>query len=79
MEASSGVVGEVNSRIAEASRVFGSLRDCIYCIRLTMGSKRMMYISVVLGVLLYGAETWAPTEDLVVKLDRFHQRCVHCI
>ena len=75
MEASSGVVGDVNSRIARASRVFGSLRDCINCIRFTMGTKRMMYLSVVLEVLLYGAETWAPTEDLV---DRFHQRCVQC-
>ena len=79
MEASSGVVGEVNSRIAQASRVFGSLRDCINCIRFTMGTKRMMYLSVVLGVLLYGDETWVPTEDLVVKLDRFHQHCIQCI
>ena len=32
-----------------------------------------------LGVLLYGAETWAPTQDLVGKPDRFHRSCVHCI
>ena len=28
----------------------------------------MVYQSIVLGVLLYGAEIWAPTQDLVGKL-----------
>ena len=39
---------------------------------LTLETKRMVYRSVVLGVLLYGAETWAPTQELVSRLDRFH-------
>jgi len=43
---------------------------------LTLDTKRMVYRSVVLGVLLYGVETWAPTQELVSKLDRFHRRCV---
>ena len=38
-----------------------------------------MYQSVVLGVLLYGAEAWAPTQELVRKLDCFHRHCVCCI
>ena len=46
---------------------------------LTLETKRMVYRSVVLGVLLYGAETWAPTQELVSKLDRFHRHCVHSI
>ena len=46
---------------------------------LTLETKRMVYRSVVLGVFLYGAETWAPTQELVSKLDRFHRRCVHSI
>ena len=46
---------------------------------LTLETKRMVYRSVVLGVLLYGAETWAPTQELVRKLDCFHRRCVRCI
>ena len=29
---------------------------------LTLETKRMVYQSVVLGVLLYGAESWAPTQ-----------------
>ena len=39
---------------------------------LTLETKRMMYRSVVLGVLLYGAETWAPTQELDSKLNWFH-------
>ena len=39
----------------------------------------MVYRSVVLGVLLYGAEAWAPTQELVRKLDFFHRCCVRCI
>ena len=73
VEACGGVVGEVSCRIAQASRAFGSLRDSVFnAPDLTMETKRMVYRSVVLGVLLYGAETWAPTQELVGKLDRFH-------
>ena len=39
----------------------------------------MVHRSVVLGVSLYGAETQAPTQELVSKLNWFHQRCVHRI
>ena len=61
VEACGGVVGEVSCRIAQASRAFGSLRDSVFTASdLTMETKRMVYRSVVLGVLLYGAETWAP-------------------
>ena len=34
---------------------------------------------MVLAVLLYSAETWAPTQELIGKLDWFHRRCVCCI
>ena len=46
---------------------------------LSLETKRLVYCSVVLGVFLYGAETWAPTQVLVRKLEWFHRRCVHCI
>ena len=32
-----------------------------------------------MGVLLYIAETWAPTQDFVGKVDQFHCRCIRCI
>ena len=80
VEACDGVAGEVRCRIAQASRAFSSLLDSVFAASdLTLETKRMMYRSVVLGLLLYGAETWAPTQELVSKLDRFHRRCVCCI
>ena len=55
-----GIVGEVSCRIAQASRAFGILRDSVFTASdFIIETKRMMYRSVVLGVLLYGAETWA--------------------
>ena len=66
MEACDGVVGEVGCRIAQASRAFGNLHDSVFAASdLSLETKRMLYQSVVLGVLLYGAETWAPTHELV--------------
>ena len=60
-------------RLAQASRAFGSLRDSVFAASdLSLEMKRLLYQSVVLGVLLYGAETWAPTQELVGKLDQFH-------
>ena len=46
---------------------------------LSLETKRLVYCSVVLGVLLYGVETWAPTQVLVRKLEWFHRHCMHCI
>ena len=80
IEACGGVVSEVNCRIAQASRAFSSLRDSVFTASdLTLETKRMVYRSVVLGVLLYDGETRAPTQELVSRLDRFHQRCVRSI
>ena len=46
---------------------------------LTLETKRLVYHSVMLGVLLYGAETGAPTQVLVKKLEWFHRHCIRCI
>ena len=54
-----------------------SLQCCAF--DLSLETKRQVYFSVVLGVLLHGAETWAPTQVLVRKLEWFHRRCVGCI
>ena len=64
--------GEVSCRIAQASRAFGSLRDSVFnASDLIMETKRMVYRSVVLGVLLYGAETWAPPRSWWVSWTDF--------
>ena len=54
VEARGGMVAEVSNRIAQASRAFDSLRNSVFTASdLTLETKRMVYRSVVLGVLLY--------------------------
>ena len=53
--------------IAQASKIFGEL--CNSARDLSIETKRLVYQSVVLGILLYSAETWAPTQVLVKKRD----------
>ena len=63
----------------QASKIFGSICSAI-AISLDFSlEKRFLYHSVVLRVLLYGAETWTPTQVLVEKLELFQWCCVHCI
>ena len=69
VEATSGMTGQVRHRIVQASRTFGSICNTVFMDGyLNLKTKRLVYHSVVLGVLLYGAETWTPTQVLVKKL-----------
>jgi hypothetical protein len=53
---------DVNARIQQASRAFGSIRSCIFSNSvITMRVKAAVYAAVVLSVLLYGCEAWALT------------------
>ena len=71
---------EVSSRLAKAARVFGSLRKPILELRgLTIQMKRMVYKSIVLGTLLYGAETWAVKAEHLRKLNVVHRACIRSI
>ena len=68
MEASGGVTGEISCRIAQASGAFGNLRDPVFTTSdWTMETKRMVYRSVVLEVLLYGAEPGPPPRIWLVS------------
>ena len=42
-------------------------------------TKTLVYNAVVLGVLLYGSETWTTTRNITRKLDSFHNRCLRGI
>ena len=42
-------------------------------------SKRLVYLSVVLGLLLYGSKMWAIKSRTMHKLETFHNRCMWCI
>ena len=70
IEARGGMTGEVDRQIAQASKAFGELHNSVFLAGdLSLETKRLFYQSVVLGVLLYGGETWAFTQVVVKKLD----------
>ena len=80
VSSSGGIEGEVRERIGHSSRVFGMLRKAVFQDSdLSVSSKRLVYMSVVLGVLLYGSETWAIKSRTMHKLEAFHNRCMRCI
>ena len=80
LEASGGVMAEVSERIAKASKAFGALKEPIFKNSdLSCKTKCCVYKSVVLGVLLYGSETWTTKRASTKKLEVFHNRCLRSI
>ena len=80
IEANGSVQREVENRISKASRVFGALKRPVFADKdLSLATKRLLYCAIVLGVLLYGAETWPVKRDNSRKLEVFHNRCLRSI
>ena len=70
------ILKDVESRITRASRAFGALRRPVFMDNdLYLKTKQLVYCSVVLEELLYGAETWAMKRDAARKIEVFHNRC----
>ena len=68
---------DVVSRIKAASCAFGALKKCIFTsTSISFGVKKSVYESLILAILLYGAEHWCLTEAIYRKLRVFHARCV---
>ena len=66
MEATGRMAGEIDCRIVLVSKVFGSLHSAVFMAHdHSVETKRLVYCSVMLGVLFYGAEMWALTPVLV--------------
>ena len=64
-----------------AAAAFGTLRKWVFgqnfgSKSLPFASKGKVYQSLVLGILLYGCESWVLTAHLRQKLNAFHNRCV---
>jgi len=69
IEACGWVSGEINHRIIQASKFFAHLSSLVFLAQdLGLETKRLVYQSMVLCVLLYGAESWAPTQVTARKL-----------
>ena len=53
---------------------------CVYlCYSLSLVTKKVVYQAVVLGVLLYAAETWPAKQRDIRRLEGFHHRCLRSI
>ena len=70
---------EVDRRLASASCAFGALRCVFNTPGLSIGTKKMLYETCVLTVLLYGAECWPVLRRDEIHIDNFHHQCLRCI
>ena len=80
VEAHGELMKDAEGRIGRASRAFGSLcRPVFHDGNLSLKTKRMVYRSPVLGVLLYGTEMWATKRTVSKKVESFNNKCLRCI
>ena len=71
---------EVEARIKSASAAFASMRLQSFSSKYVKPAhKAQTYESIVMGLLLYGSETWSLTEQLKTRLRSFHHRCVRAM
>ena len=71
---------EVNRRLAGASRAFGALCHAVFNdSNLTITTKRKVYQSCVLSVLLCGCECWTTLRKQLNSLNAFHHRCIRTV
>jgi len=56
---------------------FGALRKPIFESRhISLQTKKVVYVTLIVNLLLYGADCWCLTEDLFDQLRSFHHRCI---
>ena len=70
---------EVDRCLASATRAFGALRCVFITPGLSIRTKKMLYETCVLTVLLYGAECWPVLRRDEIRIDNFHHQCLRCI
>ena len=65
------------SRLKAATGAFGSLRDSVFNSKFIRPyAKKIVYLTLVVNLLLYGSESWCLTEKLLHRLNCFHNRCI---
>jgi hypothetical protein len=72
---------DVRQRLRSAAATMGQLKQTLFCSRFALKAmddrtKGKLYEALVLGILLYGSETWALTTTNRQKLNKFHNSCV---
>ena len=80
MEATEKVQKEVTSRIEKARTVYQIWRRKVFrSCNLSKETKMRVFRTMVMSVLLYGAETWPVTKKEIRKLTTFQMRCLRDI
>ena len=70
----------VDKRITKAGKAFGALRKCVFSTSsVSHMAKRAVYESIILSILLYGAESWSMTEQHRQHLRVFHAQCLRAM
>ena len=72
-------VKENNTRIIKATQAFAMLKTIWKSTSISTNTKIRIFKSNILGVLLYGAESWKETKHITNKLDTFQTRCLRRI
>ena len=71
---------EIDIRIGKAATTFGQLRPRVWSNgNLSMRVKIQVYMACVVGVLLYGYETWSTCRHQKRRLNAFHMRFLRSI
>ncbi|CAG5131204.1 unnamed protein product, partial [Candidula unifasciata] len=70
---------DIQSRLNKARAAFGNMRQIWKSNSYCRGTKRRLYKSIFLPVLLYGAECWRMTKKDAQKLSTFHHTCLRRI
>ena len=70
---------DVHKRISKARSAFASLHYIWKSTSISTNTKIRIFKSNILGVLLYGAESWKETKHITNKLDTFQTRCLRRI
>ena len=71
---------DVDKRIGSAAGAFGALRKAIFSSRhIKLRTKKAVHLAIVVNILLYGAECWCLTEELLDRLRVFHNQCVRAM
>ena len=57
---------DVRSRIESAAKAFGALRKCLFSSKnISAAANRVVYVTVILPILLYGCECWSLMEKTI--------------
>jgi len=67
---------DIEVRLKSARGAFATLRTVLKDRSIQIKHRSAIYAAIVLSILLYGGEYWAMREDLLRKLEVFHNQCV---